>query len=223
VRNVSYEIVFSKYPIEFTGEFGSTDDWLRYKQFYFRYGWEFFDSAIASCITNCNDNSTWNGIDNIEENCWNTVEASDGSGDSYHPLNMVTPDGVYFIRTTEYAWDSSIQQDGIECILNNNKEIAQEVQLSDATTDQDIWHAEWVASYDADGFTPEKNIYTNITAQPGTTLDIEIIFSGPMSTTVDPYVRFTKPEGGYIVASPVPRSGPPRISPMDITIPGMVR
>jgi len=85
-------------------------------------------------------------------------------------------------------------------MLCNNKEIAQEVHLTDAATDQDIWHAEWVASYDADGFTPEKNIYTNLTAQPGTTMDIEIIFSGPMSTTVLPWVRFTKPKVDDLIA-----------------------
>ncbi|MBD3277032.1 MAG: peptidoglycan DD-metalloendopeptidase family protein, partial [Candidatus Aegiribacteria sp.] len=147
LNKTSFDIVFSRYPVNFTGEFGSTDDWERYKQFYFRFGWQLFDGAIAACITNCNDNTSWNGVDNIEENCWNTVEASDGSGDSYHPKNMVTPDGIYYIRTTEYAWDSSVQQDIIECTLNNINEIAQEVRLSDAATDQDIWHAEWVASY----------------------------------------------------------------------------
>ncbi len=202
LNNTGFEIVFSKYPIDFTGEFGSTDDWLKYKQFYFRYGWEFFDSAIASCITNCNDNSTWNGIDNIEENCWNTALSAEGGGESYNPLNMTTPDGVYFIRTTEYAWDSSIQQDGIECILNNNKEIAQQVRLSDAATDQDIWHAEWVATYPPEGFAPFKNIYTNTTLQPGSTMDIEIIYSGPMSTTVTSSVRFTKPDEPYLTATP---------------------
>jgi hypothetical protein len=76
------------------------------------------------------------------------------------------------------------------------------VHLTDVVTVQDVWHAEWVASYGTDGFTPEKNIYANITAQPGTTLDVEIIFSGPMSTTVDPYVRFTKPDETYLTAEP---------------------
>ncbi|MBD3276828.1 MAG: hypothetical protein GF388_00865, partial [Candidatus Aegiribacteria sp.] len=199
--------VFTKYVAHFDGPLGGEDTWEECKRFYFRYLTDAIfgpeNPASIVCLTNCNDNSTWNGVYNIEENCWNTALSAEGSGEAYHPLNMQTPDGVYQIQCTSYAWDENVTHDyETEVVLSNNREIAQEVRLSDAATDQDIWHAEWVASYDTDGFEPVKNVYVNQTTEPGTTLDIEIVFSGPMSTSVAAWVRFTKPEGGYIVASP---------------------
>jgi hypothetical protein len=206
----SDEIIFNRHVVSFEGSVGSMDDWEKYKQFYFRFLnlHDLFTESLVSYgdaiyITNCAETDAWNGIDNIEENSWNTALSAEGSGEAYHPLNMVTRDGRYRIDITAYAWDTNVTQDvSIECMLCNHKEIAQEVRLSDAATDQDIWHAEWIASYDTDGFKPVKNVYVNKTTEPGTTLEIEIVFSGPMSNSVAAWVRFTKPEGGYIVATP---------------------
>ncbi|MCD4701447.1 MAG: M23 family metallopeptidase, partial [Candidatus Aegiribacteria sp.] len=202
------EIVFNRRVVSFEGNIGAMNDYEKYQQFYFKFhklDVLFPDPPVsygdAVCITNCGDAVDWDGINNIEESCWNTALEAEGTGESYHPRNMVTPDGLYRIDVTAYAWDvTEMQVVSIECMLCNTKEIAQQVRLSDAVTDEDIWHAEWVASYDADGFTPEKNIYTNITAQPGTTMDIEITFSGPMSTTVLPWIRFTKPKADDLIA-----------------------
>ncbi|NOQ23536.1 MAG: hypothetical protein GQ565_12935, partial [Candidatus Aegiribacteria sp.] len=199
--------IFTRYLASFDGTVGAMADYEKYRQFYFRYTWleDYFPGSYGDmiCLTNCGDATGWNGINNIEENSWNTVLSADGSGDSYHPLNMQTPDGSYHIDVTAYAWDTTVTQGvSIDCELRNTKEIAQEVHLTDAVTDQDIWHAEWVATYGSYGFTPEKTIFANVTMQPGSTLDVEIIFSGPMSTGVDPYVRFTKPDGTFLTADP---------------------
>ncbi len=184
---------------------GGSDNWDEYKQLYFRFQPDtlFGETGRTYCLTNCSDAEDWDGINTIEENYWDTALEAEGLDPAYHPENMVTPDDLYKATVYAFNWEEDQADEfSIEFMLHNTKEIAQEVHLTDAVTDQDVWHAEWVAYYDTDGFTPEKNIYANITAQPGTTLDIEIIFSGPMSTVVDPYVRFTKPDGAFLTADP---------------------
>ncbi|MBD3276796.1 MAG: hypothetical protein GF388_00700, partial [Candidatus Aegiribacteria sp.] len=197
---------FIRYVVDFADiPLGGSDNWDEYKQFYFRFQPDELFSETPGrtcCLTNCTDANVFNGISNIEENCWNTALSAEGSGEAYNPENMLTPDGEYRATVNAYDWDGTEYEYSFNFMLHNNREIAKEVRLSDAATDQDIWHAEWVASFDTDGFEPVKNVYVNQTTEPGTTLDIEIVFSGPMSTSVAAWVRFTKPEGGYIVASP---------------------
>jgi len=198
---------FTRYVFDFGDiPIGGSEDWDEYKQLYFAYQPSEMWAGLWGtevCLTNCSAAEDWDGIETIKEEGWNTALRSAGVDPSYHPLNMVTPDGLYRATVSAFDWELSPPTEySIEFMLNNTKEIAQEVILSDAVTDQPVWHAEWVATYGQDGFVPVKEVYANLTAQPGSTLDIEIIFSGPMMQSLTPYVRFCRQEGDPLVAEP---------------------
>ncbi|GEM_PF-1387333 len=205
----SDKVLVENYLVSFDGLVGSFDDWEKYRQFFFRFTNldTYFPGKYGDiiCLTNCGDAQGWSGlgISNIEEGCWNTALALGGSGENYNPIlqDPSASDGFYRIDVTAYAWDTTdSQRVSIDCQVCNTREVAQEVVLTDAATRSEVWRAEWVAEETSNGFEPVKDVQTNEPATPGSTLDIEIVFTGPMDTTVVPYVRFGKPGGTELVA-----------------------
>lgn len=201
--------VFTRYLASFDGIVGAIADWEKYRQFYFRYLWlnDYFPDSYGDmiCLTNCGDATGWDGINNIEENCWNTLLAADGSGDSYNPLNQVTPDGPYQIDVTAYAWDISVEQPiTTDVYVKNTRPIAGEVIITDQATDQEMWHALWIASEGTDDFDPQKLILSDVPVSPGTELAVEIIFSEPMDTSSGTYnVTAGKAPDNPIIINPL--------------------
>jgi len=207
----SDQVLVENYLVSFDGVVGSFDDWEKYRQFFFRFTDldTFFPYCYGDiiCLTNCGDAQSWDGlgISNIEEGCWNTALALDGTGENYNPIlqDSSASDGFYRIDVTAYAWDTTdSQRVSIDCQVCNTREIAQSVVLTDAATRSEVWRAEWVAVETANGFEPVKNVLVDAPADPGSTLEIEILFTGPMDTSVEPYVRFAKAGGAYLVADP---------------------
>jgi len=99
------EIADSRYVVDFQGELGGTQHDDKYKQFYFRYHYrELFTSEYGTlnCLTNSSDHPRWNGIDNIEENCWQTDADVDG-GTTPNPIRAAYPDGHYRINVESFA------------------------------------------------------------------------------------------------------------------------
>ncbi|MDM7993318.1 MAG: VCBS repeat-containing protein, partial [Candidatus Fermentibacter sp.] len=207
----SDQVLVEKYLVSFDGIVGDYDDWEKYRQFFFRFPdlQTYFPgySGDIICLTNCGDATGWTGlgISNIEEGCWNTALALDGTGENYNPIlqDSSASDGFYRIDVTAYAWDTTdSQRVSIDCRVCNTREIAQSVVLTDAASRSEVWRAEWEAVETANGFEPVKNVLVDAPADPGSTLEIEIVFTGPMDTSVEPFVRFAKAGGTYLVADP---------------------
>ncbi|MBD3278957.1 MAG: hypothetical protein GF388_11715, partial [Candidatus Aegiribacteria sp.] len=99
---------YRRYPFDFGDiELGGASDWEKYKQLYFRFSTADFliPSGTMCCLTNCSDNTTWDGIGNIEENYWRTDIDKELSESTNDPTQQLTPDGSYRIVIQSYVFD----------------------------------------------------------------------------------------------------------------------
>ncbi|MFO8182816.1 MAG: T9SS type A sorting domain-containing protein [Candidatus Aegiribacteria sp.] len=175
--------VDSSFVVEFTGELGAAADSLRYRQFYFRWArkeWLFGSPnfGLISCLTNCGDTPEWNGIDNIEENCWQTDIDNELSGVTANPVLAAYPDGPYRVDVFAYAYDTTVvDTTSVDIELHNFNPVVEEVILS--CEGRTIWEASWTA----DGLTPVLYNPFDAGVLPDQQLDVTVVFSEPMDTT----------------------------------------
>ena len=105
-------IPYHRYPFDFGDiELGGSPDWERYKRIYFRFdAFDFFSSASAGsmcCLTNCSDNDSWDGIENIEENWWQTNVDKEQVGPTIVAEEMLFPDGQYRIAIRPWVFNGT--------------------------------------------------------------------------------------------------------------------
>ena len=180
----SWISVFSRYVVDFDGELGNSgsapSDWEEFKRFYFAYlgGSLLIGDSYISCLTNCGDAEGWDGINNIEENCWQTDSDNQFSGVATNPVLAAFPDGPYRIDVTSYAWDTTVTHgDTIDVELHNFDPVVEKVIIECAG--RTIWEAYWTA----DGLTPEWHNPSDQGVLPDQQLDVTVVFSEPMDTT----------------------------------------
>ncbi|MBD3370190.1 hypothetical protein GF402_07500, partial [Candidatus Fermentibacteria bacterium] len=140
--------------------------------------------GLIVCLSNCGDMQGWDnlGIDNIEENCWDTNSNHLFSGDVTNPVLAAYADGPYRLDVTCYSHDDpgnpAVEFDqSIDCELHNFSPVVQEVVISGSSGE--VYHAEWIA----DGLTPQLDITTDIPVESTELLDLTIVFSEPMNTS----------------------------------------
>ena len=90
--------------------FTNQGDDNRVRQLYFRHqlGAVFPEDdgdGLIVCLTNCGDMQGWTnlGIDNIQENCWNTNAHFEDPDDTVNPVLAAYKDGPYRIDVTCYS------------------------------------------------------------------------------------------------------------------------
>ncbi|MCD4849087.1 MAG: M23 family metallopeptidase, partial [Candidatus Aegiribacteria sp.] len=134
--------------------------------------------GLITCLTNCGDMQGWEnlGIDNIEENCWDTNIDYQFSDDATNPILAAYKDGPYLIDVTcSSHGDPAVEfEQSINCELHNFAPVVEEVIVSGSTGE--IYHAEWTAS----GLTPQLNVTVDIPVSNSEILDVTVIFSEPM-------------------------------------------
>ncbi|MBD3277211.1 MAG: hypothetical protein GF388_02840, partial [Candidatus Aegiribacteria sp.] len=116
VLNTGTEELLTNYVIDFDGEVGAAPgDWQEFRRFYFPFyanqlGWFGPGNQFASivCLTNCGDAEGWDGINNIEENCWQTDSDNQYSGVTANPVLAAYPDGPYRVDVFAYAYDTTV-------------------------------------------------------------------------------------------------------------------
>ncbi|NOQ22000.1 MAG: hypothetical protein GQ565_05030, partial [Candidatus Aegiribacteria sp.] len=174
VLNTGIEEQFRKYVVDFDGEVGAAPGhWQEFRRFYFPFfanqlGW-FGPGADAPivCLTNCGDAAGWDGINNIEENCWQTNSDNQFSGTTTNPVLAAFPDGPYKIDVMSYAWDTTeTHGDTLDIELHNFSPVVEKVVIS--CGGRTIWEAYWTA----DGLTPKWNNPSDQGVLPDQQLDV---------------------------------------------------
>jgi hypothetical protein len=116
--------MFTKYVVNFDGLIGKVpeqDD--KYQLHYFRLS--LFShaglpgSGLVTCLTNAGDASNYDGINNIQENSWQTNQHNSGSGTAQASELARYKDGLYEIQVTSTAYDNSSHQVSESVTLDN--------------------------------------------------------------------------------------------------------
>ncbi|MBD3278874.1 MAG: hypothetical protein GF388_11295 [Candidatus Aegiribacteria sp.] len=176
--------VLTRYVAEFTGQIGASADSTKYRQFYFRwsrlnYLIPSLGNGLISCLTNCGDTAGWNGINNIEENCWQTDIDNELSGVTANPVLAAYPDGPYRVDVFAYAYDTTVvDTTSIDVELHNFDPVVEKVILS--SEGNTVWEAYWTA----EGLTPVLNNPADAGVLPGQQLDVTVVFSAIASTNM---------------------------------------
>ncbi|NOQ22975.1 MAG: hypothetical protein GQ565_10075, partial [Candidatus Aegiribacteria sp.] len=178
--------IFTKYVVDFDEELGnsgsSPSDWQEYKRLYFKYlGHDIAGGgtwSYVTCLTNCGDATGWDGINNIEENCWQTDSDNQFSGVTTNPVLAAYPDGPYQVNILSYPYDTTVVfPESIYVELHNFSPVVEKVVIS--CGGRTIWEAYWTA----DGLTPKWNNPSDQGVLPDQQLDVTVVFSEPMDTT----------------------------------------
>jgi len=183
--------LFERFLVDLDGELGnsgsSPSDWMEYKRLYFKYLGQDMEGggpwAYVTCLTNCGDDTSWNGISNIEEGCWQTDSDWQGSGSTSNPVLAMYPDGPYQVEVTSYAWDTTQTHEvTLDVELANFSPVVSTTTITDQA-DGAVWEAEWQAVETDRGLDAELVVLTNQSVQLGQTLDATVVFSEPMNTS----------------------------------------
>ncbi|MCK5130685.1 MAG: hypothetical protein KAR40_00855 [Candidatus Sabulitectum sp.] len=208
------DTLFTKYNVDFDGSIGAAPgDWQEFRRFYFPFfpnQLGFFGTGYKSkivCLTNViDDTPSYDGINNIDENCWQTDSDLSGTGTATVPSRALYPDGEYRIEITSYAHDASDHVISEDVVVANFQGYVESVTIVDAVTDQTYWDAYWETVETMDGYELQFVINTvEATFSTGQPLDIEIHFSesmNPNSSPTGPTIALQH-EKGY----PMPMSG----------------
>lgn len=121
------ETIETNYVVNFNCQLSDQED-DRVRQLYFRHQLgavfpEVDGDGLIICLTNCGDMQGWDnlGIDNIEENCWDTNTNYEFSDDVINPVLAAYTDGPYRIDVTCYSHgDPAVEfEQSINCELHN--------------------------------------------------------------------------------------------------------
>lgn len=140
------------------------------------------------CLTNCSDNIAWDGIDNIEENYWQTDIDKNLIESTNDPTLQLTPDGSYRIVIQPYVFDGvgnppvALDPAYAEIELHNSSPIASEAEILDEAKAV-VWDASWEAVETARGLEAELVINSNLPVQLDQTLTATVVFSEPVNTS----------------------------------------
>ncbi len=193
---------YRRYMFDFGDiELGGAEDSDAYQQLYFRYSPNQMISSTMSgylcCLTNVSDASSWNSIDNIEENYWQTDLSSSGSGTAASNQDAMFPDGNYRIRWKAYAFDGT--ESGVEVSpgeisgephpstvkvvsVDNFQGHVTSTSIVNVIADQVYWDAGWEVVETTDDYTLEFMINTDESTLPiGQSVNVEIHFSESMN------------------------------------------
>ncbi|OPX31882.1 MAG: hypothetical protein B1H09_01785, partial [Gemmatimonadaceae bacterium 4484_173] len=108
--------------------------------------------GLVVCLSNCGNAQGWEnlGIDNIEENCWQTNSNHLFSGETVNPVLAAFPDGPYKLGVKCYAHDENVTfpdtSEYLCCELHNFHPALQEVSIIDLETDTPYYHGLWEPS-----------------------------------------------------------------------------
>ncbi|MCK5036193.1 MAG: T9SS type A sorting domain-containing protein [Candidatus Sabulitectum sp.] len=140
--------------------------------------------GLIFCLTNCGDTQAWEnlGIDNIQENSWQTNSNHLYSGETNNPVLAAFPDGAYQLDVTCYAHDETVtfpeSSENLSCELHNFSPALRKVSIIDLETDQTYYHAEWIP----DGLSAELDVSPGIPAPAGAELQVILWFTESMTT-----------------------------------------
>lgn len=190
---------FTRYVVDFSGPMGRTpEDSIRYRQHYFRLN-PFSQAGLAwngwiSCITNCSDTaSTWiqPGIENIQENCWESNLHQSGSGPSTIPENALYPDGPYSVEITSYAHSGDIHEYLKQIVLDNYAPSVNSVVVYQKTPYKPLYSAFWQTLQGSEFrmLTSETTGYLSDSLPCN--LGVEVSFTEPMNPDTLPELWFT--------------------------------
>ncbi|MCD4848209.1 MAG: hypothetical protein K8R76_08465, partial [Candidatus Aegiribacteria sp.] len=144
--------------------------------------------GLIVCLTNCGDMQGWEGIgiENIEENCWDTNINYEFSDDVINPVLAAYPDGSYQIDVTCFTHVNDVLPNpevqfmrSIDCELHNFYPALREVSMLDLETDQTYYHAEWVP----DGLSADLDVSVDNPASAGAELQVVLVFTEEMNTS----------------------------------------
>jgi hypothetical protein len=139
------DTLFTKRVVDFDGELGEglngpTADWQDYKQLYFMYVISDLTGegapASITCLTNCNEAEEYNGIKNIEENCWATNSA-------ITPEDAMYRDGCYEVEITSFAHDSTEHVYSTDVTIDNFAPYINNILMYTKTDFNELYYAEW--------------------------------------------------------------------------------
>ena len=119
--------LFTKYVVDFDDDLGysgsTPSDWQEYKRLYFKYTMSDLTgvgpTAFITCLTNCSDASAYDGINNIDENCWQTDIDLSGTGTATVNTRAQFPDGRYRVEITSYAHDGTPHIVSEDVVIHN--------------------------------------------------------------------------------------------------------
>ena len=183
-----YETPYHRFVFDFGDmELGGSADWEKYKQIYFRFSAaDFFQAGgYMTCLTNCSDDDSWNGIGNIEENCWQTNTKLDQSGPTIVSELQLFPDGQYRIAIRPWVFNGvspmALDVAYASLDLHNSSPVVDAAEITSPTRGV-VWSAHWDAVEDTDGLEAEFIVETDELVEPGQTLTATIVFTEPMNT-----------------------------------------
>ncbi len=138
--------------------------------------------GLIVCLSNCGDMQDFDniGIDNIDENAWQTNDNYLHSGETDNPVLAAFADGSYQLDVTLYTHDPSVTfPQSIPCELHNFAPALREVNITEATSDQTVYHGEWVRN----DLSADLYVSVDINVEAGTTLDVVLTFTETMNTS----------------------------------------
>jgi hypothetical protein len=141
--------------------------------------------GLVVCLSNCgNAQGRENlGIDNIEENCWQTNSNHLFSGETVNPVLAAFPDGPYKLGVRCYAHDENVTFPGTSeylcCELHNFHPALQEVSIIALETDTPYYHGLW----EPNGLSAELDVSVNNPAPAGAELQVILLFTESMDTS----------------------------------------
>jgi hypothetical protein len=137
--------------------------------------------GLIVCLTNCGDAEGWDnlGIDNIEENWWQTNAVLDGTEVTINPTLAAFPDGAYQLEATLYSHDSNVSETyDVSCELHNFAPALREVFILNSATQEEYYHGEWVPNG------PSAELAVSDTPAPaGAELQVILVFTEEMNTS----------------------------------------
>jgi len=145
-----YFSLFSRYLVEFDGEIGNAPgDWQEFRRLYFPFfaeqlGFYGADGPVpVVCLTNCSSNQGFDGIGNIEENCFQTNLHQCGSGDATTPSNSMYPDGPYQVEATVAAFDGTEETITNDFLIDNWVPVIMHVTVYNGSLSSKLYEGEW--------------------------------------------------------------------------------
>jgi len=124
IRPTGLFAMFTKYVVNFEGLLGKVPEQNEeYQLHYFRLS--LFSHAglpgngLVTCLTNAGAAAGYDGINNIEENSWQTSQHNSGSGTAQASELARYKDGLYQIQVTSTAYDNSSHQVSESVTLDN--------------------------------------------------------------------------------------------------------
>lgn len=140
--------------------------------------------GLIVCLTNCGDDEGWDnlGIENIEENWWQTDAVLDGTEVTINPTLAAFPDGTYQLEATLYPHDSNVSETyDVSCELHNFHPALREVTVTNSVTVDTYYHAIWIP--DGTGFETELYVPLNTSVPAGTVVEITLGFTEEINTS----------------------------------------